>query len=124
MAFPSLTPSSRQFDAGDYPIKSFKSQSGVEARILYGSRRTGMTLSMQFENITDAQAEQFLDHYDETKGSYLTFTLPSTARTGWAGNSDAIDAATGNSWRYDGAPAVTNVRPGVSTVSVKLVGVL
>ncbi len=124
MAFPGIVPSSRDFDAGDYPIKTFKAQSGVEARILYGSRRTGMTLSLQYQNIPDTQAELFLDHYDETKGTYLTFNLPTSFRTGWGGNSDAIDAATGNSWRYEAAPSVTNVRPGISTVAVKLVGVL
>ena len=34
------------------------------------------------------------------------------------------DAATGNKWRYDGPPAITSVRPGISSVTVKLVGVL
>jgi hypothetical protein len=124
MPFPSLTPTSRDYEGGDFPVRTYRSQSGVEARILYGSRRTGMSLTLQFQNITDAQAEQFLDHYDETKGSYLTFTLPSQVRTGWSGNGDAIDAAAGNSWRYDGAPTVSNVRPGISSVSIKLLGVL
>jgi hypothetical protein len=124
MPFPSLQPTSRAYDGGNYPVRTYKAQSGVEARILYGSRRTGMTLTLNFDNITDAQAEQFLDHYDETKGTYLTFTLPSIIRAGWAGNSDAIDVPTGNGWRYEGPPSVTNVRPGISSVAVKLVGVL
>lgn len=124
MPFPSLTPSSRAYDGGDFPIRTYRSQSGVEARILYGSRRTGMSLSLGFENITDAQAEQFLDHYDETKGTYSTFTLPTAAFTGWKGNKDALDVATANAWRYSEAPAVSNVRPGRSSVQVKLLGVL
>lgn len=124
MPFPSLRPTSRAYESGDFPVRTYKSQSGVEARILYGSRRTGMTLSLAFDNITDTQAEQFLDHYDETKGTYFTFTLPTAVRTGWSGNADAIDAATGNRWRYDGPPSVSNIRPGISSVSVKLIGVL
>ena len=124
MAFPSLTPSSRNYASGDYPVKTFRAQSGSESRILYGSRRTGMTLDLQYDNITDANAELFLDHYDETKGTYSTFTLPTVALTGWSGNKDAIDAATGNAWRYDGPPQITNVRPGVSSVQIKLIGVL
>ena len=124
MPFPSLTPSSRAYDGGDFPVRTYRSQSGVEARILYGSRRTGMLLSLGFENITDAQAEQFLDHYDETKGTYSTFTLPTTALTGWTGNTDALDAAAANAWRYSEAPTVSNVRPGRSSVQVKLLGVL
>ena len=124
MAFPSLTPSTRNYASGYYPVKTFRSQSGSESRILYGSRRTGMTLELQYDNITDANAELFLNHYDETKGSYSTFTLPTAALTGWSGNKDAIDAATGNAWRYDNPPQVTNVRPGVSSVQVRLIGVL
>ena len=124
MPFPSLQPTSRAYEGGDFPVRTYRSQSGVEARILYGSRRTGMSLSLAFDNITDAEAEQFLDHYDETKGTYLTFALPAVVRAGWSGNSDAIDAATGNSWRYDGPPTVNNIRPGISSVSVKLIGVL
>lgn len=124
MPFPSLRPTSRTYDGGDYPVRTYKSQSGVEARILYGSRRTGMSLGLVFDNITDGQAEQFLDHYEETKGTYLTFTLPGDVKAGWDGNSDAIDAAADNRWRYDGPPSVSNIRPGISSVSVKLIGVL
>lgn len=124
MAFPALTPSSRNYASGDFPVKTFRAQSGAESRILYGNRRTGMTLELQYDNITDVNAELFLDHYDETKGSYVTFVLPAAVLTGWSGNKDAIDAATGNSWRYDAPPQVTNVRPGISSVQVKLVGVL
>lgn len=124
MAYPSLTPSTRNYSSGDYPVKTFTSQSGAESRILYGSRRTGMTLELQYDNLTDANAELFLDHYDETKGTYITFTLPASAFSGWSGNKDAIDAATANSWRYDGPPQVSNVRPGISSVQIKLVGVL
>ena len=64
---------------GDYPIKKVQSQSGVETRILYGSKRTGMTLDFAYDNITDLQAQSFATHYDETKGTYLTFALPSQA---------------------------------------------
>jgi hypothetical protein len=124
MAYPTLTPTSRNYNSGDYPVKTFRSQSGSESRILYGNRRTGMTLELQYDNITDANAELFLDHYDETKGSYTTFTLPTGALSGWSGNTDALDAATANSWRYDQPPQVSNVRPGISSVQIKLVGVL
>lgn len=124
MPFPTLVPTSRSYDAGDFPVRTYKAQSGAETRILYGSRRNGMTLSLSFENVTDAQAEQFLDHFDETKGTFTTFTLPSQAFTGWSGNRDAIDVPTGLSWRYNQAPSVANVKSGRSTVTVELVGVI
>lgn len=126
MAFPTLVPTSRSFDAGDWPIKSFRSQNGAEVRILYGSNRTGMSLELSYENLSDANAELFLTHYNEVQGTYGTFTIPATgAKTGWSGTTNALDVTgTGNSWRYAEPPRVQAVKAGVSTVSVKLIGVL
>lgn len=124
MAFPALAPTSRNFNPGDYPIRQFRSQSGAEVRILYGDSRTGMTLELSYDNISDANAELFLQHYSDTKGTYDTFTLPDEAKTGWSGSSGAIDVSGVNAWRYAEPPAVTAIRPGRSSVRVQLVGVL
>ena len=125
MAFPDLAPSARRFSPGDFPVKKFRSQSGAETRILYGSNRTGMTLSLSYKNISDANAELFLDDYEEMKGTYTTFVIKPDTKCGWEGNRDAIGAvASGNKWRYSGPPQVTQVRPGISNVQVNLVGVL
>ena len=99
MAFPSYNPTSRTFNAGDYVYKKFASQSGKEVRILYGDKRTGMELDLGYENIPDTQADDFITHYDEVKGGFNSFVLPSAFRTGWTGDAAAIDAATGNQWR-------------------------
>ena len=124
MAYPNYAPTSRSFNAGDYPYKTYKSQNGVEVRILYGDKRTGMTLDLQYDNLLDNHADAFILHYDDTKGGFLTFELPEEVRAGWAGIPSRIDVPTGNKWRYDGPPAITSVRPGISSVTVKLVGVL
>lgn len=83
-----------------------------------------MTLELSYDNITDASAAQFVTHYDEVKGTYNTFTIPSTVRSGWGGSSSTIDVTGPNAWRYDDAPQITAVRPGISNVRVKLIGVL
>tara|TARA_Y100000593_G_scaffold59451_1_gene110282 strand:+ start:483 stop:860 length:378 start_codon:yes stop_codon:yes gene_type:complete len=125
MAFPTLTPSSRNFSPGDFPIKKFRSQSGSETRILYGSKRTGMKMSLTYRNVTDANAELFLDHYHDMKGTYTTFTIQTETKEGWTGNGDAIGAGNwGNAYRYSGPPQVTQVKEGVSHVHVNLIGVL
>ena len=124
MAYPALAPSSRSFAAGDYPYKTYKAQNGAEVRILYGDKRTGMTLDLSYDNIADTAADDFIAHYDETKGGFSSFTLPAAFRTGWSGDATAVDVATGNQWRYDSPPTITSVRPGISSVTVKLVGVL
>lgn len=125
MAYPTYKPTARSFDAGDYPVKVFKAQNGSESRILYGSKRTNMKLSLSYENISDSRAAAFSSHYDEVLGTYNTFTLDSEATAGWDGGSGVIDAvASGNQWRYESPPQISQVRPGISTVTVNLIGVL
>lgn len=130
MAFPTIVPTSRNFNAGDWPVKTFRTQAGTESRILYGSQRTGQTLELSYQNVTDATAELFLDHYNEVRGTYGTFGLGDIvagqgARSGWGGNYDALGAFTsGGAYRYDGPPQVDAVKPGISNVSIKLVAVL
>lgn len=126
MAFPALKPTSRSFDTGSYPVKTFKAQSGAEVRILYGDKKSGAKLSLGYENITDDQAAQFLVHFDETKGTYGTFDINADTRAGWQLSQAPFGfrIGTGAKWRYEGPPEITTVRPGVSTVRVELVSVL
>jgi hypothetical protein len=126
-----LVPTARSFEPGDFPVKTYKAQNGAEHRILYGSSRTNMRLSLTYANIKDADAEQFLNHYETMQGTFQTFVLgkldddTSPARGGWEGNLDALGAdASGNSYRYEGPPQVVQVRHGISTVTVNLIGVL
>lgn len=107
---------------GDYPVKTFKAQSGKESRILYGSQRSGGELQLTFENITNADANSFITHYDETQGTYATFTLPANI---YVGSSQAyFNAGTGTAWRYAEQPTVTSVYTDRSSVTVRLVAVL
>lgn len=124
MAFPSLAPTSRDFSPGDWPIKRYNSQSGAEVRILYGSQRTNAKLSLSYENLSDANAQLFLDDYEAQIGTLRTFDLPSEAKTGWTGTAASIDAPTGTKWRYESEPTVRAVRPGRSSVTVNLVAVI
>lgn len=124
MAFPTLRPSSRDFSPGDWPVKRYNAQSGAEVRILYGSQRTNAKLSLGYENISDTNAQLFLDDYAAQLGTLRTFTIPSAVRAGWSGSTASLDAPTGTRWRYDAEPSVVSVRPGRSTVTVNLVAVL
>ena len=124
MAFPTIAPTGRQYDAGDWPVRNFTAQDGAEVRILYGNRRVGHTLSLEYQNITDKNAELFFTHYKSVKGTYKTFTLPvNQIGSGWEGSNTFFRADTGAQWRYSSPPQVTSVYPGVSSVSIKLVAV-
>lgn len=120
-----LVPTARSFESGNFPVRTYKAQNGAEHRILYGSSRTNMKLSLTYANVKDADAEQFLDHYESVQGTFQTFGLGNPSRSGWEGNRDALGAeATGNKYRYEGPPQLTQVRHGISTVTVNLIGVL
>lgn len=125
MPFPTLAPASRTYQAGDWPVRTYTALSGAEIRIRYGNKRSGAKLGLSYSNITDAQAQQFLDHYAETEGTFKTFGLPVAVTIGWQGSATAFSPGTGGAaYRYGGPPQITSVRPGVSNVSVELVGVV
>lgn len=130
MAFPSIQPTSRQFDAGNWPVKTFNSQNGAEIRILYGNYRTNLVFALTYDNITDAQAGDFIDDYASRSGTFGSFVFDDSQKqallAGW--NDPTVESllVAGDSlrWRYDEAPKITSVRPGISKVSVTLRGIL
>jgi len=122
MAFPTLTPTSREFSPGAWPIKNYNSQSGSEIRILYGSQRTNAKLSLTYTNITNASGQLFLDDYNSTYGTLRTFTLPSVIFTGWP-NTTGLNAPPGTRWRYETEPTIQHFYAGRCSVSIKLIAV-
>jgi hypothetical protein len=123
--FPALRPTTRSYNPGDWPVKTWRAMNGSEVRILYGNTRSGSTLDLTFENIPDSTAQQILDHYKQELGTFQTFDLSETTKhSGWGGAADAFNAGVGVQYRYSDAPKITNVVRGRSTVSVTLVGVM
>jgi hypothetical protein len=126
-SYPSITPTSRSFNAGNWPIKTFNAQDGAEVRILYGSLRYNHSMSLTYENIPDALAEQFMEHYFEQLGTYKTFAVAMDATkisAGWKGSSDFFNAGYRTQYRYAQPPVMRSVYPGVSTVQVELLATL
>lgn len=121
--FPSLNPSRRDYTPGDWAQKKYLSMSGAEKRIRYGSKRTGAVLSLQYQNITDANAALFLAHYNDRFGTFKDFTLPTAVLAGWSGTS-YVPTTNAPKFRYSRPPQVSAVRPGISNVSVELVSVI
>jgi hypothetical protein len=125
-SFPTLAPTSRNYSGGDWPVKNYKAQDGYEFRFLYGDKRSGHEVSLTYSNIPDAVAEQFMQHYYEQKGTFSTFALPAneSIAKGWGSTPTFFNAGVGAKYRYAEPPKLDSVRPGVSSVQVRLVGVL
>ena len=128
MTFPTLSPNSRQFDPGNWPIRTYNAQNGTEVRLLYGSQRYNLQINLSYTNIPDTDAESFLTHYFEQNGTFrsFSFTAPEAAAVfnGWAGVPAALAAPAGVEWRYDAPPRIESIVPGISTVNVVLRGVI
>jgi len=123
MAYPTTRPSSRTYTPGDWAVKRYNAMSGAEVRIRYGDKRFDARFALSYTNIPDAVAEQFLLHYDQQLGTYKKFTLPPEVLSGWSGSS-YIPSTDKMQFRYEGPPRVEAVRPGVSSVTVELAGVV
>ena len=123
MAYPTHSPSSRNYNPGNWAVKTFNATSGAEVRIRYGDKRFNAKLSLQYQNITDAEADDFLIHYQTQFGTYKAFALPTEVLAGWTG-SNYIPNQSVMKFRYSQAPSVDSVRPGVSNVSIELTGVI
>ena len=126
MAYPAITPSSRKFTAPKWPVTAVVSQSGVSTRRLWGSRPAQAQLTMTYRNITDTEAADIIDYYDDRKGPISKAQLPSQTWTG----ADAELAkwikldeyGAGIDWYFADTPTVDSIFPGVSTVQVKFIG--
>ncbi len=124
MTFPNLTPSSRSFTPGDFPIKKFQTANGKSIRMMYGNRRGGRTIDLTYENIADANAYAFVEDYQDKFGTLerIPTTELNPAFNGWGHTTRDLITGTQLQWRYAEPPQITSVRPGRSTVTVKLIG--
>ena len=123
MAYPTLKPSARTYTPGNWANKQYNSISGSETRIRYGDKRYNATLQLTYSNISDTDADKFLADYDANFGTYKKFTLPSEVLAGWSGTNYVPDTGA-MQFRYSAPPSIASVRPGVSVVTIQLVGVV
>lgn len=128
MPYPVIRPTSRNYSAGNWPVKTFNAQNGAEVRMVYGNTRSNVQLQLGYSNISDEDAVKFFQHYDEMQGTFRTFMFSDEARKsmriGWQGSASPFWLQPGVEWRYEESPRLDSVRPGVSTVTVTLRGVL
>lgn len=124
--FPPLKPTSREFIAGAYPIAAPEFQSSVRYARLTGTQAVNPKLSLEFINILDDQAAAILECYSKTLGGFTAVTLPDEVVSGTLSRllADRMQGTDGVRWHFEEAPQQESVFPGISTVRVRLKGVL
>jgi len=128
--FPNIKPASRSYTPGSYPQTEFVAQNGAKSVIRYGNKKTDAKLSLGFSNITDSQANEILDLYEEVNSDYDYIFFAGTNALAGIDNNNLLkkQAEADNGfklrYRFDGPPTVTSVRPGISNVQCKFVACL
>jgi hypothetical protein len=130
--FPSIKPTSRSYTPGRYPQVEFVAQNGAKSVLRYGDKKVDAKLTLGFTNITDSQANEILQKYEEVNSVYKFIHFPSDSSM--AGIEDETlrfrfqerDTSSNTllRYRFDGPPTVTSVRPGRSNVQCKFVACL
>ena len=135
--FPSIKPTSRTYTPGRYPQVEFVAQNGAKSVLRYGDKKVDAKLTLGFTNITDSQADEILNLYDEVNSDYDFIHFPSTSALAGIAAPPTLTSTlrdkmgerdtSGNTllrYRFDGPPTVTSVRPGRSNVQCKFVACL
>ena len=126
--FPSIKPSSRSYSPGEYPQQQFESLNGVKTTLRYGKNRKNATLSLSFNNITDADAALILNNYEQVNSVYDFVTFSDVNATLGINSTSLENFVTENGselkYRYSGPPIITSVFPGRSNVSCSFVACL
>ena len=130
--FPNIKPTSRPYTPGKYPQAEFVAQNGAKTILRYGNKPVNAKLTLGFTNITDAQANQILEKYEEVNSVYDYIHFPSDSSIAGVNNAALRSRfqerdTSGNTllrYRFDGPPTVTSVRPGRSNVQCKFVACL
>ena len=121
--FPSIKPSSRDIQLGQYPVKRFTSIAGTGVTRLYGSQPFNPPVELVFQNINDEAVRALVTAYEEAYGATDDLALPDET---WDGVSQPLRERLERDyiWRFaeDSPPQIRSVQPGVSTLSLRLVG--
>lgn len=115
--FPTLEPMTRALVLGDYPQQVYIGASGGQVRFKQGSDRVSQTLSLGYEYLSEAEAQQILDHYETQQGSLIAFDLPSII---WSGYTTPPVSSSDYQWRYRSSFQISNAGPLSYNIMVEL----
>jgi len=119
--FPALSPATRAWTPGTYPIGQFRGLSARQRTVRLSNAMTGSSLRLQFQSLATAQLLAIVAHYAGQQGGYLSFGLPSEV---WSGVATPSDYSLSNYlWRYAEPPQVEDLPYAggmVHTVDIRL----
>ena len=116
--FPTLSPSSREFNPGRYPNTLYRAIGGDENTVRHGNVMIESTLKLSYIGISEAEMLSFLLHYNLQRGTFGTFGLPADVLSGVSNTDDYT--LSGYAWSYAEPPDVEDLPCGGHNVDVTL----
>ena len=121
--FPSYIPTRRNFTPGIFPQKTFRTLGGTVAKRTFGNVAYGAKLELEFTNITDDKVQEIIAHYQYQTQRTQRFQLPDSIVAGMNNALAAsVKAVSTLRWEYESPPAIESIFPGISVVSLSLIG--
>lgn len=122
-AFPSYIPTRRNFTPGIFSQKSFRTLGGTVAKRTFGNVAYGAKLELEFTNIIDDKVQAIIAHYQYQTQRNQRFRLPDTVIAGMnVSLAASVKAVSTLRWEYESPPAIESIFPGISVVSLTLIG--
>jgi len=121
--FPSYIPTRRNFTPGIFPQKTFRTLGGTVAKRTFGNVAYGAKLELEFTNITDDKVQEIIAHYQYQTQRTQRFQLPDSVVAGMNNAlATSVKAVSTLRWEYESPPAIESIFPGISVVSLTLIG--
>lgn len=119
---PSTTPTTRTFVPNAYSVVKTDTMSGRVVRRLMASQPVGASLTLEYQDVVDSEAEQVLAAYAKSYGSLHGFQLPSLITEGGSPElSNYIRLFNSRlKWFFDGPPTVQSVSKGLINIQIQL----
>ena len=118
--FPSLEPLKTTLGYGDYPQNIHEGLSGANVRFKLGNKRVEQTLVIDYEYLTETEAQSLITHFNGQNGSIVPFDLSSIIWSAW---STPPVSSSSYQWRYSKALNISLSAPSRYSVSVELITV-
>lgn len=115
--FPSLEPLKTNLTYGNYSISRHEGLSGGNVRFKLGNKRINQILIIEYENLTEAETQSLINHFNNQNGSIEPFDLSSVIWSAW---STPPISSNNYKWRYSKNLTIRLSAPTRYSVSVEL----
>ena len=118
--FPAIEPDTISLNYGDYPQNVHEGISGGNVRFKLANKRVDQILTIDYEYLTETQAQTLLTHFNGQNGIIESFDLPSII---WSGYSTPPVSSSNYKWRYLKPFDINISAPKKYSTSIELVSV-